>query len=1068
MVDPNLNPPRFQGLFESLPGLYLALAPDAPRFTIIAATDGYLAVTMTAREDLIGRGMFEVFSDDPSAAGGEVLRELRRSLTRVIETRRPDAMPVQRYDLPRPAEEGGGFIQRYWSPVNSPVLAKDGTVEAILHRAADVTGVMMREQNLSASPSTSNTDAMAGELILRAEELQAANEQLRNANAEITRLYEKTKELDTLKTDFFAAVGHDLRTPLSLIIGPTERMLLSSELPLAARRDLSVVAHNAKTMLGYLNELLDVAKLEAKRMEPDFASTDLARMLSFVASHFELAARDQEISFFVDAPSPFLAEVDADKLSRAVFNLLANAFKHTPRGGRVRLSLEEGPANTARIAVADSGPGVPPEHRTQVFEKFRRFDSDTTSGSGLGLAIAFELVELHRGELHLDDAPEGGALFVIEVPRRVAGLSAVAPSESGEETAPLVLVAEDNVEMNRFVSETLSRDYRVVSVADGASALENARALEPDLILTDLIMPVLSGEELVRRVRETRELDTVPIVVLTAKIDEALRVELLRGGAQDFLGKPFSTAELRARVANLVSKKRAEDAVRQSRAELDGIVSISADAIISIDEEQRIIRFNEGAERIFGWSREEMLGRPLELLMPERFRGGHRQLVERFAAGPVKATLMGEGRPIIAGLDKHGREFPAEASISKLETADGRILTVALRDVSRRKRAEDQQRFLAEVGETLARSLDYDQTLERVAALAVKQLADASMLDLVEEERLPRRVQVNYRDPTRAQSSPLDPVQPLMAEALRTRSAQLTRAFIAVPLIANGRLLGTIGFAALDESIAYDAESVRFAEELARRFASAIENARLYRVASQAIRSRDEVLGVVAHDLRTPLGGIRMLAKRCSSSIDQERAKQYAAEIGRAGERMDRLIRDLLEVTRIEGGRLTMHVAPLSVESIADDVRTCCGADVEQAKMRLAIEVQPGLPQTLVDRDRLIQVFTNLIGNATKFANEGSQITVKIIGDRDMIRFSVADQGPGVSKQDLPHLFDRFWQAHRADRRGAGLGLAIVKGIIESLGGRIWVDSSPAGTTFSFVLPAQNPSESLPERNEAS
>lgn len=1059
MVSSKLSPPRFQGLFESLPGLYLALAPDAPRFTITAVTDSYLAVTMTKREDLIGRGIFEVFSDDPAAPGSEGPRALRRSLARVIETRHPDAMAVQRYDLRRPDSEGGGWVQRWWSPVSSPMFAEDGTIEAILHRAADVTDAMIREHDPSTPAAEPKNEAMAGELILRAEELQTANEHLRNANAEITRLYEKTKELDTLKTDFFAAVSHDLRTPLSLILGPIERMLLSRELPETTLRELSVVANNARTMLGYLNELLDVAKLEAKRMEPVFANTDLAQLLRFVASHFELAARDREIQFSIDIPPSLIGEVDAEKLSRAVFNLLSNAFKHTPHRGCVRLALSEEPAGRARISVADSGPGVPLEQRGHVFQKFRRLDADTNSGIGLGLAIAQEIVQLHRGSIVLDDAPEGGARFTIEAPLQAAGAVAAAPKVNGDENAPLILVAEDNLEMNRFVSEVLSSDYRVASVFDGASALESAHLLKPDLILTDLMMPCLSGEELVRRVRESRELDAIPIVVLTAKIDEALRVQLLRGGAQDLLGKPFSSAELRARVSNLVSKKRAEDALRQSRAELDGIVSISADAIISVDEGQRILRFNEGAERIFGWSREEMIGRPLELLMPERFRGGHRALFQGFANGAVKAALMGEGRPIISGIDKTGREFPAEASISKLETPAGRILTVALRDVSRRKHAEDQQRFLAQVSESLARSLDYDQTLERVAALAVQRIADCCVLDMVEEERQPRHVHVVYRDPnTTAQSLPAE-IELLLAKVSSTRSPVLTRSFMGLPLIANGRLLGAIGFQATSAT-AYDADSMRLAEELTLRFAPAIENARLYRVAGQAIRSRDEVLGVVAHDLRTPLGGIRMLAKRCTGQLDHERAKQYADEIGRAGERMDRLIRDLLEVTRIEGGRLAMRVSPLTVESVADDVRACCSAEVEQAGMTLVLDVESALPNVLADRDRLIQVFTNLIGNAAKFANAGSRVTLRITREREMICFSLADEGPGVSKQDLPHLFDRFWQAHRADRRGAGLGLAIVKGIVESLGGRIWVDSSPAGTTFTFVLPAQSSAES--------
>ncbi|HVY49138.1 MAG TPA: ATP-binding protein, partial [Minicystis sp.] len=202
-------------------------------------------------------------------------------------------------------------------------------------------------------------------------------------------------------------------------------------------------------------------------------------------------------------------------------------------------------------------------------------------------------------------------------------------------------------------------------------------------------MPGMSGETLVRELRARSELDAVPIVVVTAKADEALRVALLEHGASDYLVKPFPLAELRARVANLVSRKLADERVRRSEALLDGILSLSADAIVTCDEALSIVRFTRGASAIFGYEAPEVLGRPLEVLIPERFRAVHAEHVRAFLEGAATARLMNDGRPSVVGLRKDGEEFPIEASISKLGLDGRTVLTIAARDVTERERARE-------------------------------------------------------------------------------------------------------------------------------------------------------------------------------------------------------------------------------------------------------------------------------------------------------------------------------------------------------------------------------------------
>ncbi len=256
------------------------------------------------------------------------------------------------------------------------------------------------------------------DLVRAAELSEERKRRLEATNAELERLYTQVRQLDQLKTEFFANVSHELRTPLTLILGPTERLLGSAGLAAEQRRLLETVALNARTLLKHVNDLLDVARLEAKRMEMHYAAADLARLVRVGAAHFEAVASERQIALSVEAPDSLPAEVDAGKVERVLLNLLSNAFKFVPDGGRARVSLRAEGGN-AILAVADSGPGVPPELRGAIFERFRQGEGGTArrqGGTGLGLAIARDFVALHHGTITVGTAPEGGALFIIVLP----------------------------------------------------------------------------------------------------------------------------------------------------------------------------------------------------------------------------------------------------------------------------------------------------------------------------------------------------------------------------------------------------------------------------------------------------------------------------------------------------------------------------------------------------------------------------------------------------------------------------------------------------------------------------
>lgn len=515
---------------------------------------------------------------------------------------------------------------------------------------------------------------------------------------------------------------------------------------------------------------------------------------------------------------------------------------------------------------------------------------------------------------------------------------------------------------------------------------------------------------------------------------------------------------------------------------LAGIVTISADAVICVDEAQRIIFFNEGAESIFGWQTSEILGSPLDVLIPDRFRPTHADHVRRFGESGTRARRMGE-RGRISGLRKNGEEFPAEAAISHLMGPGGTVYAVVLRDITERRRAHETQRFLAEAGEVFASSLGFDQTLRNVTRLAVPHLADACIVNVYHGGEF-RGAAASHIDPARAIELEKRRVeQPIdltgdhpVAEAIRTGKSivvdgadtrtplpDLVDIFgampaggIVLPLVARDQLLGVIGL--YREKSSYDETDAFLAEEIARRAALAMDNARLHDLVHTGIRARDDMIGIVSHDLRNPVNAVKMLTgvmldSARDDSLPSEMV-EYATIIRQAAEQMDALIRDLLDVTRVEAGRLKVDAKPEDTEEMLSDALRTLAPVAAARSLKLRLDAPDDMPAVMGDKGRIAQALSNLIGNAVKFSSPGADIVVTVRVLEDELVFSVTDRGRGMTPEQLAHAFDRFWQSSRTDRQGAGLGLAITKGIIDAHGGRIWAESVPdVGSTFYFSLP---------------
>ena len=242
------------------------------------------------------------------------------------------------------------------------------------------------------------------------------------------------------------------------------------------------------------------------------------------------------------------------------------------------------------------------------------------------------------------------------------------------------------------------------------------------------------------------------------------------------------------------------------------------------------------------------------------------------------------------------------------------------------------------------------------------------------------------------------------------------------------------------------------AETSSDRYAAlAAENARLYEQAQHAVRAREQLLAIVSHDLRSPLGTIVMAADLLATTDAPPRA---VGSIQRAATRMLRLIEDLLDFASIESGRLTMRRQPLDPRSLIEETLASFEGVTQAKGQQLTAKGEPQLPQIYCDADRILQVFSNLIGNATKVVPEGGTITLQAQTRGHEVLFAVSDSGPGIGAQDLPRLFDRYWRSDEAEYRGTGLGLAIARGIVDAHGGRIWVESELGhGATFYFTIP---------------
>jgi signal transduction histidine kinase len=441
---------------------------------------------------------------------------------------------------------------------------------------------------------------------------------------------------------------------------------------------------------------------------------------------------------------------------------------------------------------------------------------------------------------------------------------------------------------------------------------------------------------------------------------------------------------------------------------------------------------------------------------------------------------------LVAGLGRQMRLLAREAMKRRLDAE--RETNEAERAREAAEREERRAAYLAAAGQELAASLDYEQTITTLARLIVPNVAELSMVDVAEGDGALRRVAVAHRNPEdearlAAEAGVVRNQVPealvrIMKEgepALVGPSSALyeyltgerdgdKRSIIFLPLVSRGQAIG-IAAAVSPENRPFTEADLPLFAELARRASLSIDNARLYLESQQAVRAREEVLAIVSHDLRNPLSAVTLGASllQTSDSLSDDDREQIDT-IVLSAKRMSRLIEDLLDVTRLEGGkRLPIEAGRVDAAEMLHEAEELFRAQANVAQVSLAVHLDDGLPPVHADRHRVMQVVSNLIGNAMKFTPPGGRVEVRAERRDAQVLFTISDTGPGIPKENLNDIFSPYWQAKRTERMGAGLGLPIAKGIVEAHGGRIWVESDPGrGTQFYFTLPVDtSPREEL-------
>ncbi|WP_157274066.1 ATP-binding protein [Pedobacter sp. BAL39] len=895
--------------------------------------------------------------------------------------------------------------------------------------------------------------------------------------------------IDRSKTLFFSNVSHEFRTPLTLMLGPLEELLQQHGLDGHTRVQVEATHRNALRLLKLVNNLLDYSRVEAGRVQAVYQRLDLQEMTIDLASSFRSIIEKAGMELNVHC-SPLSASYYADRQmwEKIVLNLLSNAFKYTLQGS-ISVTLEE-QENMAVLKVKDTGVGIPQKELPHMFERFHRIENTagrTHEGTGIGLSLVHELVHLHAGTITVESIEGTGSTFTVCIPvgkehlpvqqviedkkdidteaikgafiREAYSLlqeDSSGPTGSVNKTtgdisghqdhsadkATRILIVDDNHDMRDYLVRLLNPYFTIDTALNGQDALLKIGAQMPDLVLSDVMMPVMDGKAMLERIRSNENTLRLPVIFLSARAGEEARIDGLEMGADDYLVKPFSAAEL-------LTKVRAQIHISKSRGyaeqQLRNLLKQAPVAMVIYRGPRHVIELaNSRMLDYWGRTEEETFGKPLFEAIPELASPEYRNMMAR---------VYETGEPFISD------EVPLMLNrFGKRETGFINLTVEALREL------EGQVSGLIAVAADVTEQVNARTSLEKInntlqLAMEASNMGTwqtdlkTGLLQISETSRhihgIPEREQLVYSEILKELVVPehVDRLGKAIENAVSTKG-RFSEDYQIQPLTGGGRKwINTTGMVELDES-----------GEPSTVIGTILD---ITESKEDEIRKND-FIGMVSHELKTPLTslvGFTQLGLRNAQKNQDSLNFSIYEKTNRQLIKMSSLINGFLNVSQLESGKIHLHLTDFRLdelirEMIADAGLAASGYDFQVDCVELIINA---------DRNKIGTVLTNLLSNAIKYGANSRVISIACSCTDGYARVSVTDQGIGIKEADISKLFDRYYRIENNQTQhisGFGIGLYLSAEIIGRHHGKIWAESEPGkGTTLFVELPMMQISE---------
>ncbi|OOQ61552.1 ATP-binding protein [Mucilaginibacter pedocola] len=895
---------------------------------------------------------------------------------------------------------------------------------------------------------------------------------------------EALAEIDRSKTAFFSNVSHEFRTPLTLMLGPLEDILAKTELPDNLKDPIESTHRNALRLLKLVNNLLDYSRVEAGRAQAAYQPVNLAELTADLASSFRSIIEKAGMALHVLVePLQYPAYADRQMWEKIVLNLLSNAFKYTLKG-TISVSLQQAGKN-AVLEVQDTGVGIPEKELPHMFERFHRVENSagrTHEGTGIGLSLVHELVQLHGGEISVESIEGEGSTFTVAIPLgkahlpqehviegakdidstamkgafiqeafsllqesaqvgniagTVAATGDVTTHQDFSETRDTkILIVDDNADMRAYLNRLLEPYFTTAVAINGADALQKIHDLQPDLVLSDIMMPVMDGKAMLEILRKSNDTMRLPVIFLSARAGEEARIDGLEAGADDYLVKPFSAAELltkiRAQIKITKTRSHAEQQLRNLLTEAPVAMAIYRGPWHTIEfANTRMLQY-------WGITAAESFSRPLLEVVPGLKQQGFGEIMdnvyrtgERFITGEIPVTITKAGKDEITYI-----HLTVEALRNEEQQVTGMIAVAA--DVTGQVLSRQE---LEKVTDTLKLSMDaanlgHWRTDWGTDNLIVSDIArnihgiplgtdlsfDETLSVVVPEHRERFLQAVLSAVETKGRFSEDYQIQPFDGGKRKWLNSTGK-----VELDKNGEVIGVIG-TILDITESKE-DDLR----------------------------KSDFIGMVSHELKTPLTSLSGYAQMLSlhaRRTDDTFAKDKLEKVTTQVKKMTSMINGFLNVSRLESGKIALKKSLFDANALVAEIITDAELDITGYE----VEFTPGGQITVnADRDKIGTVLSNLFSNAIKYSGKGKKITISTQSSDGELTICVRDEGMGIKPHDLEKLFDRYYRVDNQDTQyiaGFGIGLYLSAEIIERHEGRIWVESTVGvGSAFYFSLP---------------